>query len=75
MAPKADSAVFIDTNILIYSSFSSAPLHGDARHRLKELESSGASLWISRQVLREFLAVATRPNAVTPAQPRRLSRG
>jgi predicted nucleic acid-binding protein len=67
MAPKADSAVFIDTNVLIYSSFSSAPLHAEARRRLRELESSGAKLWISRQVLREFLAVATRPDAVTPA--------
>ncbi len=67
MATRAGSAVFIDTNILIYSSFWSAPLHAEARRRLEELESSGAILWTSRQVLREFLAVATRPGTVTPS--------
>jgi predicted nucleic acid-binding protein len=66
MSPNADSAIFIDSNILIYSGFSSASLPAETRRRLQELESSGAALWISRQVLREFLAVATRPDMVTP---------
>ncbi len=32
-----------------------------------ELEADGAKFWTSRQVLREFIAVATRPGAVTPS--------
>lgn len=67
MAPTASSAVFLDTNILVYSSFPGAPFHDAARARLSELESSGVVFWTSRQVLREFLAVTTRPGAVEPA--------
>ena len=66
MAATADSAVFLDTNILIYASFPGTPLHAAARARLSELDASGATLWASRQVLREFLAIATRPGTVLP---------
>jgi predicted nucleic acid-binding protein len=67
MAPTAGSAVFLDTNILVYSSFPGAPFYNAARTRLSELESNGVVFWTSRQVLREFLAVTTRPGAVVPA--------
>jgi predicted nucleic acid-binding protein len=66
MAPTAGSAVFLDTNILVYASFPGTSFHIAARARLSELETSGAILWASRQVLREFLAVTTRPGAVLP---------
>jgi len=66
MAPTPGSSVFLDTNIPIYASFSAAPFHQVARSRLRELEADGARFWTSRQVLREFIAVATRPGAVTP---------
>jgi hypothetical protein len=38
------SAVFIDTNILIYSSFPGTPFYESARARLSQLESDG-NLW------------------------------
>jgi len=66
MAPTRGSAVFFDTNILVYASFPGAPFHDAARARLSELESYGVLFWTSRQVLREFLASTTRPGAVVP---------
>lgn len=69
MAPTAGSAVFVDTNILVYSSFPGTPFHAAARTRLNELETNGAILWASRQVLREFLAVTTRPGTISPPPP------
>jgi predicted nucleic acid-binding protein len=66
MAPTAGSAVFVDTNILVYASFSESPFHDAARTRLNELERDGALFWTSRQVLREYLASTTRPGAVVP---------
>jgi predicted nucleic acid-binding protein len=67
MAPTPGSTVFIDTNILIYSSFPGAPFYDAARARLSGLESDGILFWTSRQVLREFLASTTRPGAIVPA--------
>ncbi len=69
MAPTPGSAVFLDTNVLIYSSFSGSPFHDAARARLSELESDGRVFWTSRQVLREFLASTTRPGVVVPPPP------
>ena len=66
MAPTPGSAVFLDTNILVYASFPGTPFYDAARVRLSELERDGAVFWASRQVLREFLASTTRPGAVVP---------
>jgi len=66
MATMPGSPVFLDTNILIYASFPGAPFYDAARARLSELESDGAVFWISRQVLREYLASTTRPGAIVP---------
>lgn len=59
MALTAGSAVFIDTNILIYASFPSAPFHQAAVSRLSKFEGDGVVFWKSRQVLREYLAAVT----------------
>lgn len=56
-------AVFIDTQILIYAASIPSPLYARAKDKLAELEHTGLMLCISRQVLREFLAVLTRPEA------------
>ena len=66
MVPTAGSAVFLDTNILIYATFPGVPFHDLARARLDELDRIGVLFWTSRQVLREFLAATTRPGAITP---------
>lgn len=55
--------VFLDTNILVYANIAEAPLHDAALNRIRTSEQAGSALWISRQVLREYLAVLTRPGA------------
>jgi predicted nucleic acid-binding protein len=67
MVSMAGNSVFLDTNILVYASFPGTPFHAAARARLSELEAQWANLWTSRQVLREFLAVTTRPGVILPA--------
>lgn len=59
--------LFIDTNILIYANVATAPLHEPALNAIRNAHRAGRSLWISRQVLREFIAARTRPQ--TFAQP------
>jgi predicted nucleic acid-binding protein len=61
MTTSAVDALFIDTNVLVYASWSQAPLHHHARAILAQHRASGASLWISRQVIREWLATLNRP--------------
>ena len=48
------AATFIDTNVLVYASRAKALFHQRAA-------------WFSRQVLREYLAVVTRPQPAEPA--------
>ena len=45
---------FVDTNVLVYANIAQAPLHTVALTRLQQLARSGATLWISRQVLRSI---------------------
>lgn len=58
---------FVDTNILVYATVASAPWHDEARSRLEQEWTEGRRLWVSRQVLREFAAVRSRPQ--TWAEP------
>ncbi|MEQ8173053.1 MAG: type II toxin-antitoxin system VapC family toxin [Candidatus Eremiobacterota bacterium] len=57
----ADNQIFIDTNILVYASVTASPYHKVALKSLTDLYNTGAELWISRQVIREYLATLTRP--------------
>ena len=52
--------VFLDTNILVYANIAEAPFHEAALGAIRTCERAGSSLWVSRQVLREYLAVLTR---------------
>ncbi len=52
--------VFLDTNFLLRANISTAPLHLQTLSLLKDLWENDTELWISRQVLREFLASVTR---------------
>ena len=61
--------VFLDTNILVYSGAIQAPFHTLAREAVQALERTGVDLWISRQILREYLAVFTRPQSFVTARP------
>ena len=61
--------VFLDTNILVYAHFPSAPWHRDALAALRRYEAAGAARWVSRQVLREYLVAVTRPQQFQQPQP------
>ncbi len=53
--------MFIDTNVFVYSRFLHAPDHEVARERLGRALAGHEPLRISRQVIREYLSVVTRP--------------
>jgi predicted nucleic acid-binding protein len=59
----------VDTNVLVYATVAEAPGHEQARNALHDASDRSAPLWISRQVLREYLAALTRPQTFTPALP------
>jgi predicted nucleic acid-binding protein len=69
MASGDAEAWFVDTNVLVYANVAQAPLHTVALTRLQEVARTGVPLWISRQVLREYLAVVTRPQRWSAPQP------
>ena len=55
--------MFVDTNILVNARIREAPHHETARAGLESALRGPAPLCISRQVMREYLAVVTRPQA------------
>ncbi len=61
--------MFLDTNLFIPARFDAAPAHALARAALNRIERTGEGLCISRQVMREYLAVATRPQAWSTPLP------
>ena len=65
--------MFFDTNVLVRSRFEAAPSNAIARRRMKETSDSGETLRISRQIVREYLATVTRPQAWSPAVPMELA--
>ena len=69
MATTDADPIFVDTNVLVYASRPSAPEHAVAREALATIELSRRTAWISPQVLREYLAVVTRPQATAPPPP------
>ena len=64
-----DKRVFLDTNVLVYANVAEAPLHLVALQVIQLREQAGVELWISRQVLREYLATLSRPQTFTPPIP------
>ncbi len=53
--------MFIDTNVLVKARIPAAPDHDGARASLERAFEDTEPLRISRQVIREYLAVVTRP--------------
>lgn len=64
------TAVFLDTNVLVRAVAVRAPQHLEARRAVRALHHSETSVWISRQVLREYLAVLSRPQSFSDPVPR-----
>jgi predicted nucleic acid-binding protein len=62
--------MFVDTNVLVHAAVPAAAERQRARVALAHHVAGGEPLCISRQVLREFVAVITRPQfwmqAMTP---------
>lgn len=58
---NGDRGIFLDTNILVRANVISAPLHDAALTAIQTLRRSNTALWLSRQVLREYIATVTRP--------------
>jgi predicted nucleic acid-binding protein len=69
MTAEDHSPVFVDTNILVYANLALSPFHALATRRIAMLESQSIDLWISRQVLREYLAAMARPGTLTASIP------
>ena len=69
MAMTGVSELFVDTNILIYATNSFSPWHRLASDRLQDLRRLGIDLVISTQIVREYLAVASR-SSITTGSPR-----
>lgn len=60
--------IFLDTNVLVFSNVTQALLHQAARHTLQRLVVEN-ELWISRQVLREYLSTLSRQQQFSKPQP------
>ena len=61
--------MFIDTNVLVQARFVQAPQYAAARAALERATGEAGPLSISRQVLREYLAVATRSQSWANPEP------
>src|SRR5579872_5764881 len=60
-----DSSIFLDTNILVYAAVNSSPFHRSASDYVERCQQLGGQLWISRQIIREYMAVLSRPQVYT----------
>jgi len=56
-----DNPLFIDTNILVYANVIETPFHEQALAAINTAHQAGRTIWISRQVIREYLVTLTRP--------------
>jgi predicted nucleic acid-binding protein len=61
----ADSPLFLDTNVLIYASVREPPEHHLVNKFVEQHLKKGTILYISRQILREYLAVLSRHQSFT----------
>jgi predicted nucleic acid-binding protein len=64
-----DKRIFLDTNALVFANIEEAPLHEAALTAIQSREHAGIAVWVSRQVLRAYLATLSRPQVFTPPIP------
>jgi predicted nucleic acid-binding protein len=69
MATTAADPVFIDANVLVFANTATALLHAEAQAALQSFATSGAEMWISRQILREYLATLSGPQTFSSPVP------
>ncbi len=63
MATVDAEALFVDTNVLVYANIMETPFHEQALAAIQMAHQAGRLLWISPQVIREYLVTLTRPQA------------
>lgn len=68
-ATMAADPAFVDTNVLVYASQTQSAFYDRATAVLDWARQEQKELWISRQILREYLATVTRPQPDTPPLP------
>lgn len=61
--------VFVDTNVLLRYRIAAAPLHTQAVQLMAQQQALDAELWISRQVIREYVMQLTRPQTYMQSMP------
>jgi len=66
MTTAAADPIFLDPNSLVYARVDDSPSYHAARNAITAYEASQTPLWISRQVLREYLATLARPHVGIP---------
>jgi predicted nucleic acid-binding protein len=64
MPTRDADGVFVDTNVWVNATVPTAPRHAQAIAALGRIATGSA--WTSRQVIREFLAVMSRPQTFFP---------
>jgi predicted nucleic acid-binding protein len=69
MAMMVASALFVDTNILVFATNPASPWHELATEALNQARGAGIDLVISAQIVREYLAAATRPDTTGRLAP------
>lgn len=62
-----DGKALVDTNVLLRAMNPGLELHTEAEKIIYRLWSEEVELWISRQVIREYLVQVTRPQFLAPA--------
>ncbi|MPY76897.1 MAG: PIN domain-containing protein [Actinophytocola sp.] len=63
MTTKVADRIVLDTNVLLAATDAGRAEHARARAALDEWPARGTTLYTSGQILREYLSVATRPEA------------
>jgi predicted nucleic acid-binding protein len=69
MAMMAANRLFLDTNVLVYLCIQTAPFYTVTRAVLDQARQNKFELWISRQVMREYLATVTRSQSFMAPLP------
>ncbi|MCC6455376.1 MAG: type II toxin-antitoxin system VapC family toxin [Caldilineaceae bacterium] len=60
---------FVDTNVLLRALTLQMTLHQETETLIQRMWERGVELWVSRQVLREYLVQATHPNTYSSTLP------
>ena len=66
MGTTAVDPHFIDANVLLYARNTGSPFHAAAVAALDGLIRSRCVMWVSRQIVREYMAGASRPGVIVP---------